>query len=127
VEGEVVLTRGTRIVVDCEPVATGSQTIGAIMRLSLPRRADRVGGSQGSRRARIGWDSLSDAQLGVSQLVAAGLTNQQAARRLCVSPHTIDFHLRQVFMKLGINSRVDLTRIVTERRAEHDLGRETAA
>ena len=64
--------------------------------------------------------SLSAAQLGVANLVAAGLTNQQAAARLYLSPHTIDFHLRQIFNKLGISSRVELARIVAEHRSDHE-------
>jgi DNA-binding CsgD family transcriptional regulator len=34
-----------------------------------------------------------------------------------LSPHTIDFHLRQIFRKLQIDSRVDLTRLTIERDA----------
>ena len=65
--------------------------------------------------------SLSAHQLGVAALVATGLTNQEAATRLYrVAPHH-DFHLRQIFNKLGINSRVELARIVAEQqRDRHD-------
>jgi len=35
-----------------------------------------------------------------------------------LSPHTIDFHLRQIFRKLDIGSRVDLARQVVERDNE---------
>jgi len=50
----------------------------------------------------------------VACLVAQGLTNQEAASQLFVSSHTVAFHLRQVFRKLGIRSRVELTRITLE-------------
>jgi DNA-binding CsgD family transcriptional regulator len=49
----------------------------------------------------------------VSDLVADGLTTRQAAAKLFVSRHTVDSHLRHIFRKLDINSRVDLVRIVT--------------
>jgi DNA-binding CsgD family transcriptional regulator len=44
----------------------------------------------------------------VADLVAAGLTNQQIARSLCRSPHTVNYHLRRIFQKLNIRSRVEL-------------------
>jgi DNA-binding CsgD family transcriptional regulator len=50
----------------------------------------------------------------VSDLVAKGLTNQQIAGEMFLSTHTVAFHLRQVFRKLDISSRVDLARVFTE-------------
>jgi DNA-binding CsgD family transcriptional regulator len=47
----------------------------------------------------------------VSHLVSQGFTNQQAADQMFISVHTVAFHLRQVFRKLGISSRVELARI----------------
>jgi DNA-binding CsgD family transcriptional regulator len=58
-----------------------------------------------------GWTALTNAELAVARLVADGLTNREAADRLFVSPHTENSHLRHVFTKLGINSRVELVRI----------------
>jgi DNA-binding CsgD family transcriptional regulator len=52
----------------------------------------------------------------VANIVAEGLTNAQAAERLYLSRHTIDFHLRQIFRKLRVRSRVELTRLVLERK-----------
>ncbi len=63
---------------------------------------------------RFGWDSLTPAELRVAEAVGAGLTNAQAARRLFVSPHTVDYHLRQIFLKLGISSRVQLATFLTQ-------------
>jgi len=50
----------------------------------------------------------------VVRLVADGLTNREVAERLYVSPHTVSGHLRHAFDKLGINSRVALTRIAAQ-------------
>jgi DNA-binding CsgD family transcriptional regulator len=38
--------------------------------------------------------------------------------RLFLSWHTVDFHLRQIFLKLGIRSRVELTRLVLQEPAD---------
>jgi DNA-binding CsgD family transcriptional regulator/tetratricopeptide (TPR) repeat protein len=63
-------------------------------------------------RPTLGWESLTDAELHVARLAAEGCTNREIADRLFVSPHTVNTHLRHVFDKLAIKSRVDLTRIV---------------
>jgi DNA-binding CsgD family transcriptional regulator len=60
-----------------------------------------------------GWSALTDSELAVARLVAEGLTNREVAERLFVSPHTVSAHLRHVFAKLNVNSRVELTRIVS--------------
>jgi len=57
-----------------------------------------------------GWAALTTSELTVARLVADGLTNREVAERLFVSPHTVSSHLRHVFSKLGINSRVELAR-----------------
>jgi DNA-binding CsgD family transcriptional regulator len=66
-----------------------------------------------SRPAR-GWAAMTDSELAVVRLVADGLTNREVGERLYISPHTVDGHLRHAFEKLGINSRVTLTRIASE-------------
>jgi len=61
---------------------------------------------------RSAWGSLTESELRVVRLVAEGLTNRQVASRLFLSPHTVDSHLRHSFTKLGVSSRVELTRHV---------------
>lgn len=61
-----------------------------------------------------GWASLTDTECAASQLVAQGLNNQQIASRMYISVHTVACHLRQVFRKLNIGSRVELALIVIE-------------
>ncbi|MGH3813277.1 MAG: AAA family ATPase [Pseudonocardiaceae bacterium] len=66
----------------------------------------------GDRRPRNGWDSLTESELRVARLVAEGLTNRAVAGQLFLSPHTVDSHVRNAFSKLGVTSRVELTRQV---------------
>jgi DNA-binding CsgD family transcriptional regulator len=68
----------------------------------------------GTTYAPATLDELTAAERRVADLAAAGLTNREMASNLQLSPHTIDYHLRQIFRKLGISSRVRLTRIVAE-------------
>jgi DNA-binding CsgD family transcriptional regulator len=61
-----------------------------------------------------GWAAMTAAELAVARLVAEGLTNREVAERLFVSPHTVSSHLRHVFSKLGITSRVELARVARD-------------
>jgi DNA-binding CsgD family transcriptional regulator len=73
------------------------------------RRQDNHGaqaahGAQGSQ-STLG---LSATELAVARLVAAGHSNREAAAELYVSVKGIEFHLSNIFAKLGIHSRRDL-------------------
>jgi DNA-binding CsgD family transcriptional regulator len=61
-------------------------------------------------RAKTGWDSLTDSELKVVNLIAQGATNRSVAQRLHVTPHTVKAHLHNAFAKLGINSRAELSK-----------------
>jgi DNA-binding CsgD family transcriptional regulator len=65
-------------------------------------------------RPATGWESLTQAERATAELVAQGLNNRQIAGRMYVSVNTVAFYLRQMFRKLGIGSRVELTRIVIQ-------------
>ncbi|HXM53895.1 MAG TPA: helix-turn-helix transcriptional regulator, partial [Candidatus Dormibacteraeota bacterium] len=77
------------------------------------RRAHRAA----ERDAGMGWASLTRAEREVARLVADGLSNRRVAERLFVSASTVDTHLQHVFGKLGINSRVQLVRLVATQTA----------
>ena len=64
-----------------------------------------------------GWADLTDTQRMVAELVIDGLTNRDVGERLFVSPHTVDFHLRQIYRRLGVRSRVQLARLAGPPRA----------
>ncbi|WP_447003150.1 LuxR C-terminal-related transcriptional regulator [Saccharothrix isguenensis] len=56
------------------------------------------------------WRRLSEPERDIARLVGAGMTNRQVAKQLYLSPHTVNYHLRGIFKKLGISSRVELAR-----------------
>jgi DNA-binding CsgD family transcriptional regulator len=64
--------------------------------------------STATARPDTGWASLTEAERRVAVLVAEGHTNRSAAAELGLSVNTIGTHLRLVFTKLGIQSRVQL-------------------
>lgn len=51
---------------------------------------------------------LTGRELEVARLVAQGLTDREVARRLFISPRTVDGHLRNIFTKLNLGSRAAL-------------------
>ncbi|MEU6229295.1 LuxR C-terminal-related transcriptional regulator [Streptomyces sp. NPDC047042] len=101
-----------------EGISMGTALVGAVVRFTdpasarLPRSAPRAEG----RRAN--WAELTESQRLVAEHVAHGLTNREAAALLSVSRHTVDYHLRHVFRKLEIRSRVELARLVAEVTAD---------
>jgi DNA-binding NarL/FixJ family response regulator len=63
-------------------------------------------------RAKTGWDSLTDSELKVVNLIAQGVTNRDVATQLHLSLHTVKTHVHNAFAKLGINSRAQLTQLM---------------
>jgi DNA-binding CsgD family transcriptional regulator len=72
-----------------------------------------------ARRPGTGWAAMTDSELAVARLVVQGFTNREVAERLFVSHYTVGGHLRSVFTKLDINSRVELTRLASLYDTQH--------
>lgn len=64
--------------------------------------------SKAAAGPRPGCSPLTPREVDVARLVALGRTNQQIAQTLSISPHTVNFHLRQIFGKLSISSRAQI-------------------
>jgi DNA-binding CsgD family transcriptional regulator len=97
---------------ECEAIYDGTQLIGAVVRFAAVP-AGVLGGDSS------GWARLTDAERSVAELVAAGYTNREAATTLFLSPHTVDYHLRHIFRKLDISSRIELARIAEQNLSQH--------
>jgi DNA-binding NarL/FixJ family response regulator len=71
----------------------------------------RASGETARKRDPSTVDELTPQELQIARFVAQGLANKEVAAQLFLSPRTIDYHLRNVFAKLGIKSRTQLARL----------------
>ena len=99
------------------------QNVGAVSGSRAVAKLLRSHGIRGVRinapaaRPPTGWAALTPTELRVIELISSGHTNRSAAAELGVSPNTVNTHLRAVFRKLDVKSRVQLTIAFRERTA----------
>jgi DNA-binding CsgD family transcriptional regulator len=98
--------------------------VGADGARSAVQRAMRAAGIRrtwwraAQSRPSEGWAALTDAEMRVAGLIGEGRTNKSAAAGLGVSANTVGTHLRSVFAKLDVRSRVQLTNLLNARDPE---------
>jgi DNA-binding CsgD family transcriptional regulator len=92
--------------IKCEATADARRVGRTLRRLGVERRIVT------HPRAKTGWDSLTDSELTVVNLIAEGATNRSVAQQLHLSPHTVKTHVRNAFAKLAITSRAQLTQLM---------------
>ncbi|MEZ5393207.1 MAG: LuxR C-terminal-related transcriptional regulator [Bryobacterales bacterium] len=80
-------------------------SIGSRPRWTPPRLEARLASEENEARA---WASLTPRERDVAGLVASGLPYKKVAEQLSISDHTVKNHLRRIYDKLDINSRVEL-------------------
>jgi transcriptional regulator of acetoin/glycerol metabolism/DNA-binding CsgD family transcriptional regulator len=115
---ELPVPPGGSSFVACETIADGDEVIGALMRfMPEPMATDGhlMVDERRSSRPKLGWESLTETERSVALLVSEGRTNREIAAATFLSPHTVGYHLRHIFYKLGVGSRVELTRVVVQR------------
>jgi DNA-binding CsgD family transcriptional regulator/tetratricopeptide (TPR) repeat protein len=81
---------------------------GDVQRVMREAGARRRKWSTAATAPTTGWGSLTDAERRVATLISEGHTNKSAGSALGVSVNTVGTHLRAVFTKLGVQSRVQL-------------------
>jgi DNA-binding CsgD family transcriptional regulator len=97
-----------------EQLARASATFHALGAGIWAQRAERELAAAGYNRQSPAqpspWSELTAAETRVAQVIVEGATYDEAASALFVSPRTIETHLRQIYRKVGVRSRSELTR-----------------
>jgi DNA-binding CsgD family transcriptional regulator/tetratricopeptide (TPR) repeat protein len=93
---------------------TGFETLGAVPWADKAARELEATGITAQRRAAGVVGRLTPQERQIAQLLAQGRTTREAAAALFLSPKTVEYHLRHVYLKLGIRSRAALAEAFTE-------------
>jgi DNA-binding CsgD family transcriptional regulator len=86
------------------------------------RRELRATGETARKRTADTRDDLTAQELQIARLARAGLSNPEIGERLYLSPRTVEWHLRKVFAKLEVRSRLELVKAIPEDDLEPSLG-----
>jgi DNA-binding CsgD family transcriptional regulator len=92
------------------------EAIGAAAFTERARRELEATGETTRKRSVASLNADLTAQEGqIARMARDGLSNPEIASRLFISPHTVQYHLRKVFVKLGITSRSQLDWVLSRR------------
>jgi HD-GYP domain-containing protein (c-di-GMP phosphodiesterase class II) len=83
---------------------------------------EAAGGRRARRRDNLRPGGLSEREIEVLRLVAAGCSNPEIARRLVISRRTAEHHVQHIYAKVGVSSRAGLALFAHQ----HDLVSEAA-
>lgn len=97
---------------DPASVALATEELGRLYAAQAPARWRQAVSTSSAPAVTLNntscWGRLSEMERRISYLVSVGLTNRQIAKRVHLSAHTVNYHLRKIYRKLGINTRVEL-------------------
>ena len=88
--------------------------MGAEAFLERARRELQATGEKVRKRIDETRDELTPQEQQIARLAREGLTNPEIGAQLFISPRTVEWHLRKVFTKLGINSRKSLRDVLPD-------------
>jgi DNA-binding CsgD family transcriptional regulator len=121
--------RSDRAVAELGRAAAALDACGALRyRDSAERELGKLG-HRPHRRTRAGTagstniDALTERELEVARLVVERKTNPEIALQLFLSPKTVETHLRNIFRKIDVSTRVELARAVEHADAAHTPSR----
>jgi DNA-binding CsgD family transcriptional regulator len=102
--------------------------LGSVRPRDEARRELRRLGARTERRGRAGeadqgLGALTDREMEIALLATDRRTNRQIAATLFLSDKTIETHMRNIFIKLGVSSRVDVARTVERARRDDERER----
>jgi DNA-binding CsgD family transcriptional regulator len=110
------LRRGNRRVDAREELRTAYKMLDAMGLAAFADRARRellATGATVRKRTEGKRGELTPQEAQIGRLARDGLSNPEIGMRLFISPRTVQYHLRKVFMKLGINSRTQLDHVLS--------------
>lgn len=116
--GVAAEVRGGRHLVSVRPLPAGSDRKVLVTRLTL-RSAEAT--DTETDVAPFTQALLSPRERQIAAAVSLGLHDQQIADNLVLSVHTVKQHLKSIYRKLEVSSRVELTRLVLMRRGPDSL------
>ena len=108
--GEWLRRQGRRVEARAQ-LRTAHETYAAVGMEGFAERARRelvATGETVRKRSSETRDDLTAQEAQIARLAAGGQTNPEIAAQLFISPRTVEWHLKKVFVKLGIRSRRDL-------------------
>jgi DNA-binding NarL/FixJ family response regulator len=122
--GQALVATGGRdqAIEQLEAAADDFETLGALRyRDQVEAELRRLGHTTTHRRSTPGQDtlglaSLTGRELEVAELVLDRRTNRQIAEELFLSTKTVETHMRNIFNKLGVSSRVEVARALVKAR-----------
>src|SRR5207302_7829400 len=100
-----------------EQLRTALEMFTAMGVLAFAARAERellATGERVRKRSIETTDKLTAQEAQIARLTRDGLSNTEIGARLFISQHTVAYHLRKIFNKLGITSRNQLGRVLPE-------------
>jgi DNA-binding NarL/FixJ family response regulator len=78
------------------------------------RELEATGETARSRTFAPGDDQLTAQETQIARMARDGLSNPEIAARMFISARTVQYHLRKVFAKVGIESRTQLDRVLPD-------------